>query len=37
LALDPLVSHLTLAEVTEMGKRLLRANAQYLPQFQGQL
>jgi alpha-galactosidase/6-phospho-beta-glucosidase family protein len=35
LALDPLVSHLTLEEITTMGKRLLKANAQYLPQFQG--
>ena len=37
LSLDPLVSHLTLAEITEMGKRLLQANSQYLPQFQGKL
>jgi len=37
LTLDPLVSHLTLAQTTEMGMRLLRANAQYLPQFQGKL
>jgi alpha-galactosidase len=35
LSLDPLVSHLTLAEVMEMGTRLLKANARYLPQFQG--
>ena len=33
LALDPLVSHLELAEVREMGTRLLKANARYLPQF----
>ena len=37
LSLDPLVSHLTLAEITKMGKRLLQANSQYLPQFQGKL
>jgi len=33
LALDPLVSHLNLEEVEEMGARLLKANARYLPQF----
>jgi alpha-galactosidase len=37
LTLDPMVSHLTLAEITEMGMRLLKANAQYLPQFEGKL
>ena len=37
LALDPTVSHLTFDEIKEMGRRLLRANAQYLPQFSGQL
>jgi len=33
LALDPLVSHLNLEEVKDMGMRLLKANAPYLPQF----
>ncbi len=37
LALDPVVSHLTFGEVEELGMRLLRANARYLPQFKGQL
>lgn len=37
LALDPVVSHLTFAEIKEMGRRLLQANSQYLPQFSGQL
>ena len=37
LALDPVVSHLTFGEIEELGLRLLRANAQYLPQFKGQL
>jgi alpha-galactosidase/6-phospho-beta-glucosidase family protein len=35
LALDPLVSHLNLQEVEDMGMRLLKANAPYLPQFFG--
>ncbi|MGQ9552716.1 MAG: family 4 glycosyl hydrolase [Anaerolineae bacterium] len=35
LMLDPLCSHLNLDQIKEMGLRLLRANAQYLPQFAG--
>ena len=34
---DPLCSHLTIPEIHEMGLRLLRANAAYLPQFAGEL
>lgn len=30
---DPLCSHLTLPEIKEMGIRLLKANKDYLPQF----
>jgi alpha-galactosidase len=30
---DPLCSHLTYPEIKEMGLRLLKAHAQYLPQF----
>lgn len=37
LSLDPLVSHLTLAQVMEMGTRLLKANARHLPQFRGKI
>jgi len=37
LMLDPLVSHLNPDDIREMGMRLLRANAQYLPQFEGKL
>ena len=37
LALDPLCAHLTWAQVKEMGLRLLRATAQWLPQFEGRL
>jgi alpha-galactosidase/6-phospho-beta-glucosidase family protein len=37
LALDPLVAHLTLPDIQAMGMKLLRANAQHLPQFQGRL
>jgi alpha-galactosidase/6-phospho-beta-glucosidase family protein len=37
LALDPVVSHLTFGEIEELGRRLLQANAPYLPQFKGQL
>ncbi|MEN6479032.1 MAG: hypothetical protein ABFD20_05280 [Anaerolineales bacterium] len=37
LALDPLCAHLDWKQVEELGVRLLRANAAYLPQFQGQL
>lgn len=37
LALDPLVSHLTLPEVEELGMTLLRANADLLPQFAADL
>ena len=37
LSLDPVVSHLDFDQVTELGLRLLRANARYLPQFAGKL
>ncbi len=37
LSLDPVVSHLDFQQVEELGLRLLRANARYLPQFKGQL
>ena len=37
LSLDPVVSHLDFAQVEELGLRLLRANARYLPQFEGKL
>ncbi len=37
LSLDPVVSHLDLPQVEELGLRLLRANARWLPQFRGQL
>ena len=37
LTLDPLVSHLTIGEVEELGLALLRANARLLPQFAGKL
>jgi len=37
LALDPVCSHLDFSQVEEMGMRLLRANKQYLPQFEGLL
>jgi alpha-galactosidase/6-phospho-beta-glucosidase family protein len=37
LALDPLVARLTMAQIGEMGRRLLTANERYLPQFEGQL
>ncbi len=36
LSLDPVVSHLDFRQVEELGLRLLRANARYLPQFEGQ-
>ena len=37
LKLDPVCSHLDFGQVEEMGMRLLLANKQYLPQFEGQL
>ena len=37
LKLDPVCSHLDFGQVEEMGMRLLRANKQYLPQFEGLL
>jgi hypothetical protein len=37
LILDFLASHLNLGQVKEMGLRLLKANAAYLPQFVGLL
>ncbi len=37
LVLDPLCSHLDWPQVEEMGLRLLRAHARYLPQFAGRL
>ncbi len=37
LALDPLCSHLSWPQVEEMGLRLLRANARFMPQFAGRL
>lgn len=37
LALDPLCAHLDWTQVEELGIELLRANAAYLPQFQGML
>jgi len=37
LALDPLCAHLTWSQVREMGLRLLRATAQWLPQFAGRI
>jgi methylthioribose-1-phosphate isomerase len=33
LAADPLCSHLTVPEIKEMGRKLLRANRRLLPQF----
>lgn len=30
---DPLCSHLSYPEIKEMGKKLLKANKKYLPQF----
>ena len=37
LLLDPLVSHLNVDQVREMGLRLLHANARYLQQFEGKI
>ncbi len=37
LSLDPLCAHLDWPQVEEMGIKLLRANAAYLPQFKGVL
>ena len=33
LALDPVVSHLSLSDIKELGNRLIEAHAEYLPQF----
>ena len=33
LALDPVVSHLSLSDIKELGRRLIEAHAEYLPQF----
>ena len=35
LAADPLCRHLSLARVRKMGRALLEANREYLPQFFG--
>ena len=37
LALDPVVSHLSLHDVKALGRELLKAHSQYLPQFEGRL
>jgi alpha-galactosidase len=37
LALDPVVSHLNLHDVKSLGRKLLRAHSEYLPQFGGSL